>query len=87
MMTSSLRSTTSGVSRTGTSGSIRTQIVNVVEDMIGNREGIPDTTTNRTYSPSFTVRILPGLHRKLALEAAELHVSLNRLPSSRLTRM
>ncbi|MGG7507638.1 toxin-antitoxin system HicB family antitoxin [Plantibacter sp. YIM 135249] len=54
--------------------------------MIGNREGIPDTITNRTYSPSFTVRILPELPRKLALEAAELHVSLNRLPSSRRTR-
>jgi len=37
------------------------------------------------YSGRFQVRIPPEVHRRLATEAAEQGVSLNRLVSSRLT--
>jgi predicted HicB family RNase H-like nuclease len=35
----------------------------------------------------FLVRIPPSLHRRLALEAAEAGISLNRLASDKLSRM
>jgi predicted HicB family RNase H-like nuclease len=56
----------------------------VVEDMAKKREPIPEPIAARTYSGTFKVRIPPQVHRKLAMEAAEEHVSLNRLVSAKL---
>ena len=45
---------------------------------------IPTPLAMRDYSGEFRVRIPPHLHRRLAPEAAESNVSLNRLVSARL---
>ncbi|MBW8872494.1 MAG: toxin-antitoxin system HicB family antitoxin [Leifsonia sp.] len=63
-------------------------IVGLVEDVITDLEEsgelVPPPFSERTYSGEFKVRIPPELHRSLAIQAAEEHVSLNRLVSSRL---
>lgn len=56
----------------------------VLEDLRSNGEEIPMPLADRAYSGRFQVRIPPEVHRRLATEAAEQGVSLNRLVSSRL---
>lgn len=56
-----------------------------VEDMERNGETIPESLSDRTFSGRFVVRIPPEDHRKLALEAAEQGISLNRLATHKLT--
>lgn len=56
----------------------------VVTDMLADGETPPDAIADRTYSGKFVVRVPPELHRQLVIEAADQHVSLNRLISSRL---
>lgn len=63
---------------------IRQVVADVVVDMEANGEDIPDPIAVRQYSGKFLVRIPPDLHRRLALEAAEAGVSLNRLASAKL---
>ncbi|MBD2297917.1 type II toxin-antitoxin system HicB family antitoxin [Nostoc sp. FACHB-190] len=50
----------------------------VVADMEANGESIPEPIAEKDYSGKFQVRIPPELHRKLAIEAAEEKISLNR---------
>ena len=50
-----------------------------------NGEPIPEPVTSKNYSGKFIVRVPPEVHRRLALEAAESGVSLNRLASARLS--
>ena len=57
----------------------------VVKDMIDNNETIPEPLNSRHYSGKFMVRVPPEVHRQLAIEAAEEHISLNRLISSKLS--
>lgn len=45
----------------------------------------PEPLAVRLYSGKFMVRIPPEVHRKLAIEAAEAGVSLNRLASAKLS--
>jgi predicted HicB family RNase H-like nuclease len=52
--------------------------------MRSNGEAIPEPLADKAYSGQFRVRIPPQLHRKLALQAAEQGVSLNRLASAKL---
>jgi predicted HicB family RNase H-like nuclease len=59
-------------------------VAEVVRDMHARGEAWPKRIATRTFSGSFKVRIPPDLHRKLALEAAENAVSLNRLVSMKL---
>jgi predicted HicB family RNase H-like nuclease len=47
---------------------------------------VPEPIALRHYSGKFTVRIPPDLHRRLALEAAESGISLNRLASAKLSQ-
>ena len=47
-------------------------------------ETAPLAIADREFSGKFMVRIPPEMHRQLAIDAAEQHVSLNRLVSSRL---
>ena len=54
--------------------------------MVVNSEDIPNPISVRQYSGKFLVRIPPDLHRRLALEAAEAGVSLNRLASTKLAQ-
>lgn len=56
----------------------------VLVDMKRSHEAIPEPLSTRTFSGKFQIRIPPELHRRLATEAAEEHVSLNRLIASRL---
>ena len=60
-------------------------VAEVVKDMADNNESIPEPLNSRHYSGKFMVRVPPEVHRQLALEAAEEHISLNRLVSSKLS--
>jgi predicted HicB family RNase H-like nuclease len=63
---------------------IREVVAEVIEDMRKNKETIPEPLTSKRYSGKFIVRVPPQVHRKLAIEAAESGISLNRLASSKL---
>jgi predicted HicB family RNase H-like nuclease len=56
----------------------------VVADMRRAKETPPVPLASRPYRGEFRVRIPPHLHRRLAIEAAEAQVSLNRLVSAKL---
>jgi predicted HicB family RNase H-like nuclease len=60
-------------------------VKDVVEDMEENGEAVPEPFSDRKYSGKFMVRVPPEQHRNLAIEAAEIGVSLNRYVSSRLS--
>ncbi len=56
----------------------------IVADTLADGETPPEAIADRTYSGKFVVRVPPELHRQLVIEAADQHVSLNRLISNRL---
>ena len=60
-------------------------VAEVVEDMSANSESLPQPLNSRRYSGKFMVRVPPEVHRRLALQAAEENISLNRLVSSKLS--
>ncbi len=64
---------------------IRQVVADVVMDLQSSGENIPEPLAAKKYSGRFMVRVPPDLHRKLALEAAESGVSLNRLASDKLS--
>ncbi|MCD5418070.1 type II toxin-antitoxin system HicB family antitoxin [Rhodococcus pyridinivorans] len=59
-------------------------VESVIGDMIINGETVPQPFAERSYSGTIYVRTSPELHRRLAIEAAERHVSLNQLAVQRL---
>jgi predicted HicB family RNase H-like nuclease len=59
-------------------------VKDVVADLSANGEEIPEPISQRNYSGKFQVRIPPELHRKIAIEAAEENISLNRYVSNKL---
>lgn len=63
---------------------IRVLAKEAVADMEAEGEVPPLPLASRNFSGKFQVRIPPELHRRLTIEAAEAHVSLNRLVASRL---
>ena len=63
---------------------IRQVVAEVVADLEANGEVVPEPIATKTYSGKFLVRVPPELHRRLALEAAEAGVSLNRIASEKL---
>ena len=65
---------------------IRKVVAEVVADMKANGETPPEPLAGKRYSGKFVVRVPPEVHRRLAAEAAEEGVSLNRLASSKLSR-
>jgi len=65
---------------------IRKLVRDVVNDMERQGEAVPEPIACRHYSGKFMVRVPPQVHRKLAIEAAESGVSLNRLASSKLSQ-
>lgn len=65
---------------------IRKVVGDVVTDMLDNGEVIPEAIACRSYSGKFMIRVPPEVHRKLAIQASESGVSLNRLASSKLSR-
>jgi predicted HicB family RNase H-like nuclease len=64
---------------------IRKLVADVVKDLKGNDEPIPEPINDRQYSGKFMVRVPPEVHRELTREAAEEHISLNRLVSAKLS--
>lgn len=65
---------------------IRTVVADAVKDMQANREPIPEPLSSRRFSGKFMIRVPPEVHQRLAVEAAEAGVSLNRLASAKLSR-
>jgi len=63
---------------------INNVVAEVVSDMESNGEDIPEPLSTKHYSGKFTVRIPPDVHRRLAIQAAESGVSINRLTSVKL---
>ena len=49
-------------------------------------EPVPAPLATRSYSGRFVVRVPEEVHRRLAIQAAESGVSLNRLASAKLSR-
>ena len=64
---------------------IRRLVKEVVKDLHNQGESVPEPIASRHYSGKFIVRVPPQVHRKLAIQAAEAGVSLNRLASSKLS--
>ena len=65
---------------------IRKVVAEVVKDMEENHESLPEPISSKQFSGKFVVRVPPEVHRKLAVQAAEAGVSLNRLVSSKLAQ-
>ena len=65
---------------------IRKVVAEVVADLEANGEPVPVPLATRPYSGKFMVRVPPEIHRRLALEAAEAGVSLNRIASAKLSQ-
>lgn len=65
---------------------LRKLVQEVVADLAGNGEPVPEPLAERHYSGRFNIRISPDLHRELAIKAADHHMSLNRFVSDRLAR-
>ena len=63
---------------------IRKVVADCVRDLAANAEPVPEPIADRRYSGEFKVRIPPQQHRRLAIEAGEQGVSLNRLVSAKL---
>jgi predicted HicB family RNase H-like nuclease len=65
---------------------IRQVVADVVADMEIAGEVLPEPIACKRYSGKFIVRVPPEVHRRLALQAAEEGVSLNRLASTKLSQ-
>jgi predicted HicB family RNase H-like nuclease len=65
---------------------IRKVVADVVADLEAYGEALPEPIATKQYSGKFMVRVPPELHRRLALEAAEAGVSLNRIASAKLSQ-
>ena len=63
---------------------IRKLAADIIKDLEQEGESVPEPISTKSYSGKFMVRVPPELHRKLALEATEAHVSLNRYVSAKL---
>ena len=60
------------------------KVAEVVADLHANGEDVPVPISERRYSGTFNVRIGEGLHRSLAMNAAEERVSLNQYVNRKL---
>jgi predicted HicB family RNase H-like nuclease len=65
---------------------IRQVVAEVVADLQASGEDVPEPLALKKYSGRFMVRVPPELHRRLAMEAQESGVSLNRLAADKLSR-
>lgn len=64
---------------------LRELIADVIQDMRDSQEPVPEPLSSRAYSGKFNLRVGERLHRKLAMEAAQEHLSLNQYVVRRLT--
>ncbi|MDD2857853.1 MAG: toxin-antitoxin system HicB family antitoxin [Candidatus Nanopelagicales bacterium] len=63
--------------REGALASLTSVVEEVLQDMLAEGEEIPTPWDERTFSGKFNLRLGPDLHRRIALEAAERHESMN----------
>lgn len=63
---------------------IRKLVKDTLQDLTDAGEKLPEPISLKHYSGKFMVHVPPEVHRRLALQAAESGVSLNRLISSKL---
>lgn len=63
---------------------LRTLVDSVIDDMRESNEPIPEPLSTRHYSGKFQLRLGEDLHRRLAMEAAEQHLSLNQYVARKL---
>ncbi len=59
-------------------------VAQAVTDMQESGETVPEALSEHAYSGKFVVRVPPMIHRKLAMEAAEKGISMNRLVNAKL---
>lgn len=60
-------------------------VAETVSDLSAEGEVIPEPLAKRNYSGRFNLRVGEGLHRRLAMQAAEEHLSLNQYLVRRLS--
>ncbi|EGR98073.1 type II toxin-antitoxin system HicB family antitoxin [Cutibacterium namnetense] len=63
---------------------LRIVIDEVIDDMRANDEPVPEPLSTRHYSGKFQLRLGEDLHRRLVIEAAEQHLSLNQYVTRKL---
>jgi predicted HicB family RNase H-like nuclease len=63
---------------------IRNLVAEVISDMQANSEPVPEPLAVKNYKGVFTVRVTPDIHRRIAIQAAEANISINRLVSAKL---
>lgn len=61
-------------------------VAEVVVDMEQSGEKVPEPFAEKNYSGRFMVRVPPDTHRALAIKAAEMGTSLNRIVSEKLAQ-
>lgn len=59
-------------------------VADTVEDLVATGDQAPEPLSERSYSGRFNLRVGESLHRRLAIEAAEEHLSLNQYVVRRL---
>jgi len=64
---------------------IRKLVKSCVNNMVENKEAVPEPISARNFSGKFMVRVPPETYRMLVIQAAESGVSLNRLVASKLS--
>ena len=60
-------------------------VADTVADLVSEGRAVPEPLSERSYSGKFNLRVGEGLHRRLAIEAAEQHLSLNQYVIRRLS--
>lgn len=66
---------------------VRNLVRDIVADMSANGEAVPQPLAEKKFSGKFQIRTTPEMHRRLAIEAAEAHVSINRWVNYKLTAL
>ncbi|MFZ3045572.1 MAG: toxin-antitoxin system HicB family antitoxin [Desulfatirhabdiaceae bacterium] len=65
---------------------VRKLVADVLMDMCKNDEPIPEPIASKQFSGKFMVRVPTDVHWKLAIQAAESGVSMNRIVISKLSQ-
>ena len=60
-------------------------VADTVADLTEAGEAVPEPMSERSYSGKFNLRVGENLHRRLAIQAAEEHLSLNQYVVRRLS--
>ena len=71
--------------QSGALDGVRDLVTGVVQEMRTSGEDPPEPLSLRTYSGKFNLRVGGRLHRQLAMEAAQEHLSLNQYVVRHLT--